>query len=175
MTEENLIIYIVRHGEKTEDGQILTERGKKQTKLLAKRLVKMKINNIYSSDFNRCIETAEIIKKKLKLSYKLEKDLREVPSLVKEQPEKYKKEIDKIKKFWKKVTKEKGNILLVSSGIVNRILISFALDIKSNHANFMQYPTGLTKIEKINEKRYRIWHINDSSHLPDKLRVAQSN
>lgn len=155
-------------------GKSLTERGKKQVKLLVKRLEKIKIKNIYSSNLNRCIETAEMIKKKLKISYKLEKALREVPDLVKEQPEKHKKEIDKIKKFWEKLTKEKGKVLLVSSGIVNRILISFAIDIKPSHANFMQYPTGLTKIEKINKKRYKIWYIDDTSHLPDKLRVVQS-
>src|SRR3990172_12822221 len=146
---KKLNIYIIRHGEKAGDEGGLTKRGKAQVSSLAKKLGKLKITKIYSSDLQRCKETAEIIKKTLKLPIKYEKALREVPSKVKEQPKKYKKEIeivrkfwnkmDKargnillvssgiVRKFWNKMDKARGNILLVSSGIVNRILLSFAL------------------------------------------------
>jgi broad specificity phosphatase PhoE len=94
--------------------------------------------------------------------------------LVKEHPKKYKKETKTIRGFWRKVDRSRGNVLLVSSGIVNRILISFSLGIESSRANFMQYPTGLTRIEWVKERgRYRIWYINDTSHLPTKLKIAQ--
>lgn len=151
---KKLNIYLIRHGEKEiNEDPYLTKRGRKQIKLLAKRLQKEKITEIYSSDLNRCKETAEIISKRLKLQIKYTKVLRELPSIVKENPLKYKKEINKVKKFWDKITNEKGNILLSSSGIVNRILISFALDIKTNKANFMQYPSGLTRIEKMEKEK----------------------
>lgn len=173
--KKELNIYIIRHGEKIGDESGLTKIGKKQVKLLTKRLSKLKINKIYSSDLQRCKETAEIIKKQIKIPIIFEKALREVSNKVKEYPEKHKKEIKNIKKFWGKLHKKTGNILLVSSGIVNRILLSFALKIDPSNANFMQYPTGLTRIEKnYKKKRYRIWHINDTSHLTDKLRLIQS-
>ena len=85
-----------------------------------------------------------------------------------------KKEMKIIKKFWEKVHKEQGKILLVGSGIVNRILLSFALKIDPQKAHFMQHPTGLTRIERVEErKRYRVWHMNDTSHLSDKLMIMQ--
>lgn len=174
--KQNLNIYLLRHGEKlnNEDGP-LTKIGRSQAKLLAKRLKKLNINKIYSSNLKRCKETAEIISKQLKLPIEYNKALREVPSIVKEQPEKNLKEINVIKKFWEKVKKQNKTILLISSGIVNRIIISFALNIESPKANFMQYPTGLTKMEKVNDKRFRIWYINDTSHLPDKLKIRQQH
>lgn len=172
--KKELKIYIIRHGEKIEgENMPLTEKGKKQAKLVAKRLKKLSIRKMYSSDLKRCKETAEIIKKQIKIPIIFEKSLREVPNKVKEQPRKYKKEIKNIKKFWEKINKKRGTMLVVGSGIVNRILISFALKIDPSKANFMQHETGLTKIEKnYKKKRYRIWHINDVSHLPDKMRAA---
>ena len=168
-------IYIVRHGEKADgENMPLTKRGRKQAELLAKRLKKLEISKIYSSDLERCKETAEIIKRQIKIPIVFEKALREVPSAVKEQPKKYKKEMKIIKKFWEKVHKEQGKILLVGSGIVNRILLSFALKIDPQKAHFMQHPTGLTRIERVEErKRYRVWHMNDTSHLSDKLMIMQ--
>lgn len=171
--KKELNIYIIRHGEKIEgDNMPLTERGRKQAELVAKRLKKLGIQKMYSSDLKRCKETAEIIKKQIKIPIIFEKALREVPSQVKEQPKKYKKEIRIVRRFWEKIHKKTGTILLVSSGIVNRILISFALEIDPSKANFMQYTTGVTRLERnYKKKRYRVWHINDTSHLPDKMRI----
>src|SRR3989344_139516 len=120
--EPKLNIYIIRHGEKINSENGLTNRGKQQARLLAKRLGKLKISKIYSSDLERCKETAKIIQKELKLPIKYEKSLMEVPSEVKEKPKKHIKKINIIKKFWDKLGKKQGNILLSSSGIVNRIL-----------------------------------------------------
>ncbi|PIO08620.1 hypothetical protein COU59_00935 [Candidatus Pacearchaeota archaeon CG10_big_fil_rev_8_21_14_0_10_34_12] len=171
--ENKLNIYIIRHGEKIGGEKGLTKKGMAQVGSLTKRLGKLKITNIYSSDLLRCRETSDIIKRTLKLHVKYEKALREVPSIIKENPKKHKKEIKIIKDFWNKLDKANGNILLVSSGIVNRILISFSLNINSSNANFMQYQTGLTRMEKVKKKKYRIWYINDTSHLSNKLKIVQ--
>jgi broad specificity phosphatase PhoE len=174
--KKRLNIFLVRHGEKDESGEKLTSRGRAQAKHLAKRMKKLEIDKIYSSDIARCKETAEIINKKLNLQIHLEKLLREVKGEVKENPSKFKKEINIIKKFHQKISKEKGNILVVSSGIVNRILIAFFLDIDPSKANFIQIPTGLTHIQKSEAKnRFRFICINDTSHLPEKLKVRQVN
>ena len=68
-------LYFVRHGETTDASQKISQtqssslstQGRKQAKLLASRLVDVKIDVIYSSPMTRAQETTEIINKKLKL------------------------------------------------------------------------------------------------------------
>ncbi len=169
-------IYLIRHGEKDKEGKFLSKRGIKQTRLLAKKFKKIKFKKIYSSDLERCKQTIKIINKKLKLPINYEPNLREVKGIVKEFPKRYNKEIKKIRKFYNKLIKEKGNILVSSSGIVNRILLSMFLEIESDKANFIQNPTGVNLINKNPEKnRFRILHINDVSHLPNKLKIRQKD
>jgi len=164
MNEVKLNIYIIRHGEKSSDGNSLSEIGKKQVKL----------NKIFSSDLPRCIETTQIITKYVSSKLILEKSLREVDGQVKENPEKYPKEINRIKKFWKDLTKkEKGNVLLVSSGNVNRILLGIAMEISPKTSRFVQIPSGLTHLEFMGDKT-RFVYVNDTSHLPEKLKIRQA-
>ncbi len=169
-----LKIYLIRHGEKDGEGKFLSKRGIKQIKLLAKKLEKIKFDKIYSSDLERCKQTIEIINKKIKFPIIYESRLREVKGEVKEFPKKHKKEIKNIKSVYNKLAKEKGNVLVSSSGIVNRILLSMFLKIDPNKANFIQNPSGVNLIDKNPEKnRFRILYINDTSHLPDKLKIRQ--
>lgn len=169
----NQQFYILRHGEKTPDGSKLSNRGRKQAEHLAKRLSNIQFDRVYSSDLQRCKETAEILNNILKLPINYETALREIQGEARIKPSKYRKEIKVIKDFWNKLKKEKGTILIVSSGNVNRFLFSYILDIERKKANFMQNPTGLTVLEKKKTKGYRAHFINDTSHLPDKLRVSQ--
>lgn len=68
-------IYFVRHGESTSNAlerhqkpdDPLSEKGKRQAKIIAKRLVKTDLDFIYASPYLRTQQTAEIISKKLKL------------------------------------------------------------------------------------------------------------
>tara|TARA_Y100000310_G_C20170008_1_gene573214 strand:- start:32 stop:562 length:531 start_codon:yes stop_codon:yes gene_type:complete len=172
--ETKLNIYLIRHAEKDSEGRSISENGKKQALLLAKRLQKIKFKRIYSSDLTRCKDTTKIISKKIKAPIILDKNLREVEGKIKDYPEKHKKEINKIKKTWNKITKEKGNILIVGSGIINRILISLALKINSKNSRFTQIPTGLTHMRYINKNKTILDFVNDTSHLPTKLNKKQS-
>ncbi len=56
----------------------LTEKGKKQAKLVAKKLQNKKIDIIFNSDLLRARQTAEIIGRKLGITPKINKKLREV-------------------------------------------------------------------------------------------------
>jgi len=56
----------------------LTEKGKKQAEAVAKKLKNKKTVLIYSSDFLRTRQTAEIIAEKLDLKVKLDKRLRDI-------------------------------------------------------------------------------------------------
>jgi len=64
-------LFLVRHGETEENVAgllmghhhgVLTEKGKQQAKETAETLKDKKLAHIYSSDLNRCIDTAEFIK-----------------------------------------------------------------------------------------------------------------
>lgn len=64
-------LFLVRHGETEENVAgvlmghhhgILTDNGKQQAKETAEALKPYKFNHIYSSDLNRCVDTAELIK-----------------------------------------------------------------------------------------------------------------
>jgi len=169
-------IFLIRHGEKSKDGLSLTKRGKKQAQLIGKRLKKHNIKKIYSSDIPRCKATTEIISKYTKNPIIYDKSLREVHGYVKENPKKYSKEINKIKRFYNKIGKSRlKNILLVGSGNVNRILIAIALKINPKNSRFTQNPTGLTHLEYINKNKTRIVCVNDTNHLPNKLNKRQAH
>lgn len=81
--------YILRHGESLSNKkQIiscwpekfyspLTQKGRKQIKIQAKKLKKEKIDLIFASDLLRTRQTAEIVSKELGISPKYDKRLRE--------------------------------------------------------------------------------------------------
>jgi len=83
--------FLLRHGEtiyQTKKDDLLypwpdfitslTKKGKNQAKTAAKKLKSKKIDSIYSSDFFRTCQTAEIVAKKLGLKVKLDKRLRDI-------------------------------------------------------------------------------------------------
>lgn len=79
-------LILTRHGETIENKNgimmghnpgRLTKKGEGQAKEISKKLVKEKIDLIYSSDLNRAKKTSEIINQKLKLPIFFTKQLRE--------------------------------------------------------------------------------------------------
>ncbi|MBO4650425.1 MAG: histidine phosphatase family protein [Clostridiales bacterium] len=52
-------LVIIRHGDPDYERNCLTELGKKQAKLMAQRLLKEDITEIWSSPYGRAVETAE--------------------------------------------------------------------------------------------------------------------
>ena len=68
-------IIILRHGE--DKNNKLTLKGKLQVKLVAQQLKDFDIQNIYCSPLNRCIQTANIVSKKLGMPYTVEENLKE--------------------------------------------------------------------------------------------------
>ncbi len=120
--------------------RFLSKRGVKQTKLLSKRFKDVRFSKIYSSPLERCKQTTDIINKQHSLPVVYDEGLKEVSGKIKEFPEKHKKEIAIIKKFYSKLIKEKGKILVSSSGIINRILLGMLLGIPINKTNFIQNP-----------------------------------
>jgi len=104
--------FLLRHGESLKNVKNfescwpekirvpLTEKGKKQIKAVAKKIMNKKIDLIFSSDLLRAKQTAEILGKKLGLRPKLDKRLRENNiGIFNGRP------IDEIGKFWDKESK----------------------------------------------------------------------
>ena len=78
--------YLVRHGETewNRNGKIqghsevpLSERGRRQVKMLAKRLAGYRFSAVYASDLSRAVESAGIIAKCSDVSIETNSDLRE--------------------------------------------------------------------------------------------------
>jgi len=80
-------LFLVRHGESEwnilnkvqgQSNTNLTDKGREQARMTAKRLLDYKIDLIFSSDLNRAFETAKIIGDLLDLKVNTFKELREI-------------------------------------------------------------------------------------------------
>lgn len=167
-------IYLLRHGEKNFDGSSLSQRGVKQSRLAAKRFKGVKFNKIYCSPLERCKQTVEIIAKSHHQKVIYDDRLEEVDGDIKEFPEEHKKEINRVKSFWRDLIGAGGEFLVVSSGNLNRIIIAVAMGINPRDSRFVQIPTGVTHFEFMTNGKTRIEYVDDTSHLPEKLRKRQA-
>ncbi|MFB6246014.1 MAG: histidine phosphatase family protein [Candidatus Pacearchaeota archaeon] len=167
-------IYLFRHAEKDKAEECLSERGIKQAEKSKERFLSLNVNKFYSSDLERCKRTAEIVNRSKGSKINYESRLREVEGSVKNFPSEDEKEINNIKEFFNEICQEKGNILICSSGIVNRILIAMFLEIEIRKSHFLQNPTGLTIIDKNpDNENFRISCVNDTAHLPEEIKIRQ--
>lgn len=75
-------IYLIRHGRQNSSlcnvNVELAAEGRRQAELLGERLTKYHIDALYSSNYIRAVETAEIINRYLNCQHILRKDLREI-------------------------------------------------------------------------------------------------
>jgi|SRR3989344_516240 len=174
-------IILVRHGKhesNEHDGNLLTE-GKKQAKLLALKLKGVRLDQFYSSDLRRAKETADILEKQLKIPVIITSVLREWDSkIIKEKKDKWKKEhkdnFNRLKKFIDKLVvnkKENKNILIVAHGQLNKLVISFLMEIDLiKSISFMQDNTCINVLEWNDRfKNWRLLLLNDTSHLNKNL------
>ncbi len=83
---QTMILYLIRHGKtdahlknrRQSPGTPLGDFGRRQAKAVAKRLHLLKIDHLYSSDWPRAYQTAEIISKKSKLPIKVHPHVHEM-------------------------------------------------------------------------------------------------
>ena len=153
-------IYIVRHGQSLMNEQKLiqgqkefsnnglSKEGIKQIKGISQYIKKLDINKIFSSDLQRCKESAELINKDIKVDVEYVKNLREQDcedweglksSEIKKHPTKEiiphhgesMKDVEKrVIPFIKSLMKEnESNILLLTHAAVIQNIIGYFLDI----------------------------------------------
>ena len=179
-------IILIRHGESEhnaglkEDKDVpLTKRGIKQAEYVGKRLTKIKISKIYTSNLIRAKQTAQIISKSNKITkIKYLDGLNEYPSryLGRRWRWLFDKRLKLLKKLIKGISKDKEKnktILIVAHGTTNRILLGYFLKIplKKQLLFFKQSNTGISVLHW--SKLYQNWNLesmNDISHLPRSLK-----
>lgn len=75
-------IYLIRHGRQSSSlcnvNVDLSDEGKRQAELLGKRMESYGIDNLYSSDLIRAVETAKIMNQYLKVEHKISPNIREI-------------------------------------------------------------------------------------------------
>tara|TARA_B100002003_G_scaffold92046_1_gene85873 strand:+ start:832 stop:1434 length:603 start_codon:yes stop_codon:yes gene_type:complete len=186
-----LIVYLVRHGRKDlerfrknkDKGEpcYLSNVGLRQAKCLAKRFSKEKIDEIFVSNFERCVQTGEPTSEVLGMKMKVDKGFGEINKEFRKTLWKKngygnneRKEISRIKKSWDKIIRGNGKIIVFAHGGTNRVIMSLVLGMPVWKLRFGINPAGVTEI-RINENgEMGIRHSNDISHLPMSLRKIQS-
>lgn len=168
---KQLTVIFTRHGEKTLTGNSLTKRGRSQIEHLGDYLKDQKITKIISSTMNRSIQSAEIISTKLKLPFTKDPRIKEIDSLA---PLRYKKNKPRIESFFKELIKMTGNVLVCSHGNINRVLISFILKVPPKNIKIVQIPSCINVLERNKNGIINLVTINETSHLPKKLKIRQN-
>jgi len=176
------MIYFVRHGlteanikrifAGQKDDSLLTDEGREQAKVAAKKIIKegIKIDKIYSSPLKRAYETAEIIAKELGFNASdifidnrvIEYDMGSLSGapwntissqilINAENAENPQAFHDRIISCLKELNKFPGNVLLVSHGAVGRMLetIRENKDVKLFYDSPVYHNASITKIDWI--------------------------
>ena len=174
-------ILLVRHGNsiKKDGDAVLSEKGIKQAELLAKRLAKIKITKIYSSDYTRALQTYEEFKKiNPDVPYIISKDLREIYRTIIGGPEREgtpseraKKDMKRMNNAFNEITQndESAVIAVFCHGNVIRYFLSKVLNSKAKNnlwENLIINDASISILE-VSGELLKIKTINDIEHLSE--------
>ena len=187
-------IYLVRHGEYDWDDRPspvkgLTERGVEQTRLTAKRLRSVPATAIYSSDLQRAVETAEIIRGVFDgVRYEKRRNLREcipaVPGDLIENrlfsrfsPERLRvgeqHAAAAFAKYFRPTRGEDKHEIVVSHGNLIRYLVSRILtDSGDGWVRMRTLNCGISEVAIDSDGRIQLASYNDVGHLSPTLTTA---
>jgi len=196
-----LKIYLMRHGEtnhniKSSDDddqpkeEPLNQTGILQAERLANRIKNIKFDKLFSSDFTRAKQTAEIISSRTGLPIIEDKRLREYQhGRVKPSSEKWIEEyrrllnsgmskyeirpfggeniwdlIKRLKSFLKELEKDNGVIAIVAHAGANSVLINLSQRREKDEFIDIKQDNSCINILEFSEEKWKIICINDSSH-----------
>jgi len=170
----------------------LTDLGKKQAELVAKRLKKIKIQAIYSSPLKRTLQTATIIALNKGMKVFLDKNLIEIshgqwegrkiawvkkkyPLLYKTwkttpqkaqmpQGENCQQVFKRVLKFLQKLQKQKGMVVVVSHDLILRLILMKVLGLSIGHLWRFKIDNGALSMVELEPKK-RVLFLNDTCHL----------
>jgi broad specificity phosphatase PhoE len=172
-------IYLIRHGEYDIDASrqapsALTARGIRQARLTARRLRVIPATALYSSDYSRAIQTAEIICKVLgRVPYSVRQAFRECPlagghpaALV--EAAMRQAETAFLKHFRPARGRDKCDIV-VTHGDLIRYLVCRVLQSDAYQSLVVTLNCSVTEIAIAEDGRMRLVKYNDVGHLPPHL------
>jgi len=174
-------LLLIRHGDCFQEGQdpSLTKSGILQSKLLAKRLSKLSINKVYSSDLNRAFQTFEEYHKlAIDTPFQKTESLREIYRVLiggapKEGTSLNRESKDKgrIELFIKQITSMPNDetVVLFTHGNLIRYFLARLLDAdpRKTGGHLEIAPSSISLIE-INKDKVNINFINNTEHLTGK-------
>jgi len=173
-------LFLVKHGEsmKTNNDTILSKKGIKQAKLLAKKLASLKISKVYASDYTRALQTYEEYRKlKPTVPCTISEKLREINRVIIGGPERFgaipereknKNRADEIIDEILENAKDDDSIALFIHGNLIRYFIAKILKISGVNLweKLMINDASITLIEITNDGQ-KIKMINNTDHLSE--------
>lgn len=172
-------ILLIRHANaiKKEKEVILSKKGEKQARLLAKRLVTMDIHKFYVSNYTRAQQTYEAYKHlDTQIPTEITAQLREIYRVIVGGPprkgtptEREKKDKKRAEEAWQKILaeNEKGTIALICHGNLIRYYLAKTPQLKKQE-NLWEEVTiddaSISSIE-IGEGNMQLESVNDTTHL----------
>ena len=179
-------VYFVRHGEYDWNDQPvairgLTPMGREQAKLTAQRLSLVQAGAIYSSDLERAIETAELIRSAVgDVPYEQDSVLRECllpcPALSSKWPAERLDEGERqaesaFMKYVRPSDEDRCDII-VSHGNMIRYMTARVLGVSSSWFRMRTLNCGITEIDIETDGTMWVVSYNDVGHLPTRLITA---
>jgi len=161
-------IYLIRHGDKDGHGfeAALTEVGKIQIKNLAKKILNLPVENIFSSSNPRSIESAKIISNEHGKDFEIVRSIQEfnreiflegMSAVDQNERTKYSNLIS----FLNNIMDKGKNVLLVMNAGVNRAIMCHLLKYPLEAAiTLTQDLASLTELERKEIYGKRVWCLN---------------
>ena len=177
-------LYLVRHGEYDWDNEPgpekgLTARGVEQARLTAKRLGRVPLTALYSSDLARAVQTAEIIRQDHDgIPCAKRSILRECflpgPFLTNVDAERIeagrKQAAAAFSEFFRPARGEDKHEIIVSHGNLIRYLVARVLGgCGDDWYRMGTLNCGISQVEVTSDGRMRVLAYNDAGHLPPRL------
>jgi broad specificity phosphatase PhoE len=184
-------IIFVRHGQSEGDeaSAKLTKVGRKQAKLLGRKLKVENIDKIYCSDMVRSIETAEIISRYVNKKPIVKKELREfdhdkIMIDSKKWMSAEKKQLKSLRSFLKNLEKRRKRnerVLIVGHAHTNRFIIGYLMNVKNTLLFLRQKHCCINKAEwnhfKVGKGKIYVWKLtefNNVSFVPERLQTLSN-
>lgn len=171
-------IYLVRHGEceKSDSEPVLTQDGIKQAKNVAKKLLSLKIDKVYSSDLTRCKQTCEELLKIGSFDKEFSERFREIYRLIIGGPEKPgtsedREENDRkrAEEVYSEIKKSSENLVIFTHGNMIRFLLGKVLGNEKNMWNCVILPGSISILESDEEGNIFVKAINLYDHQKEFL------
>lgn len=172
-------LLLIRHGQsiKTDKDIVLTEKGVKQAKLLAKKLATINISRVYVSDSTRAMQTYKEYKRlKSNVPCIISKKLREIYRVIIGGPERAgtnlnrevndrKRAKEVINGIFEDLKKEESIALFTHGNIIRYFIIKILNIPKTNLWEKLQINDASISLIEINNQKITIKMINNIEHL----------